>query len=60
MTIDEIINGKPGVFEGLVPLVKLYLKQVVQPSEEAVRSLFEYLNLISRRASGEIPTGAKF
>jgi glutamate--cysteine ligase catalytic subunit len=29
MTIAEIINGKPDVFEGLIPLVKLYLGKVV-------------------------------
>jgi hypothetical protein len=28
MTLDEIINGKAGVFTGLVPIVRTYLAEV--------------------------------
>ena len=37
LTLDEIFNGKADEFEGLIPLVRLYLGKVVQPPEESVK-----------------------
>ncbi|QMW43901.1 hypothetical protein G4B11_007271 [Aspergillus flavus] len=63
MTIDEIINGEhsmsPARFPGLVPIVRSYLlERDLLPNEEA--KLMQYLNLISCRASGSLPTPARW
>ncbi|KAB8261517.1 glutamate-cysteine ligase-domain-containing protein [Aspergillus pseudonomiae] len=63
MTIDEIINGEhstlPARFPGLVPIVRSYLlERDLLPNEEA--KLMQYLNLISCRASGTLPTPARW
>lgn len=59
MTINEIINGKPGGFPGLIPLVHLYLdSSSVLPDERT--QLNRHLRLISRRASGELMTAAAY
>ncbi|KAB8224243.1 glutamate-cysteine ligase-domain-containing protein [Aspergillus novoparasiticus] len=63
MPIDEIINGEhstsPARFPGLVPIVRSYLlEQDSLPNEEA--KLMQYLNLISCRASGSLPTPARW
>ncbi|PIG88245.1 glutamate cysteine ligase [Aspergillus arachidicola] len=63
MTINEIINGEhstsPARFPGLVPIVRSYLlERDLLPNEEA--KLMQYLNLISCRASGSLPTPARW
>ncbi|KAI9802689.1 MAG: Zn finger-containing GTPase- Activating Protein for ARF [Sarcosagium campestre] len=61
MSIGDIINGQDceGGFPGLVPLVESYLNSV-NVDVEARCELAQYLNLIKRRASGELWTGAKW
>ncbi|KAL8708069.1 MAG: hypothetical protein Q9220_007001 [cf. Caloplaca sp. 1 TL-2023] len=65
MTINEIINGQTSdsssstVFPGLIPLVESYLNSMnvdVQTRCELVR----YLDLIRKRASGQVWTAAKW
>lgn len=64
MTVNEIINGQddtedgPG-FPGLIPLVELYLNSVnIDVTTRC--ELARYLDLIRKRASGELWTGAKW
>ena len=60
MTIDDIINGQPGEgFPGLVPLVESYLNSV-NVDVETKCGLARYLDLIRKRASGQLWTGAKW
>ena len=60
MTIDDIINGQPGEgFPGLVPLVESYLNSV-NVDVETRCELARYLDLIRKRASGQLWTGAKW
>lgn len=65
MTIDEIINGQSGpgsdsvCFPGLVPLVESYLNSV-NIDVETRCELARYLDLIRKRASGQLWTGAKW
>ena len=60
MTIDDIINGQPGEgFPGLVPLVESYLNSVNVDVETKCK-LARYLDLIRKRASGQLWTGAKW
>lgn len=60
MTIDEIINGQSGEgFPGLVPLVESYLNSV-NVDVETRCELARYLDLIRKRASGQLWTGAKW
>ena len=58
MTIDEIFNGKKlsngGLYEGLVPLVRRYVKDANLSDPK----IDKYLDFISRRASGELMTPA--
>ncbi|GAB5592020.1 glutamate--cysteine ligase [Umbelopsis nana] len=57
MSIDEIINGKPGGFTGLIPLINSYLNSVNVDIETRCQ-LSRYLDLIKRRANGSLMTGA--
>ncbi|XP_045529684.1 glutamate--cysteine ligase catalytic subunit isoform X2 [Pieris brassicae] len=57
MTIDEIVNGKDGVFPGLIPLIESYLSGMDVDADTHC-SVQQYLKLIQRRASGEISTMA--
>ena len=60
MTIDEIINGQPGEgFPGLIPLVESYLNSV-NVDVETRCELARYLDLIRKRASGQLWTGSKW
>ena len=60
MTIDEIINGRSGKgFPGLIPLVESYLNSV-NVDVETRCELARYLDLISKRASGQLWTTAKW
>lgn len=61
MTIDEIINGQPNGtgFPGLIPLVESYLNSM-NVDVETRCELARYLDLIRKRASGQLWTGAKW
>jgi glutamate--cysteine ligase catalytic subunit len=62
MTMDEIMNGQQQQedgFPGLIPLVHSYLNSTNIDVETRCR-LTKYLDLISRRASGELMTGASY
>ncbi|KAM3520570.1 hypothetical protein NHJ13051_006777 [Beauveria bassiana] len=60
MSIDEIINGSAdGAFPGLVPIVESYLDSV-NVDVETRCELATYLSLISKRASGELDTAARW
>lgn len=67
MSIDEIINGQhlpsesstAGGFPGLIPLVESYLNSV-NVDVETRCELARYLDLIRKRASGQLWTGAKW
>ena len=60
MTINDIINGQPGEgFPGLIPLVESYLNSV-NVDVETRCELARYLDLIRKRASGQLWTGAKW
>ncbi|GBP31256.1 Glutamate--cysteine ligase catalytic subunit [Eumeta japonica] len=57
MTIDEIVNGKEGVFPGLIPLIESYLSGMDVDADTHC-SVQQYLKLIQRRAAGDISTTA--
>lgn len=60
MTVSEIINGSPdGEFPGLIPIVESYLDSV-NVDVETRCELATYLDLISKRASGELDTAARW
>ena len=62
MTINEIINGQHNEvdgFPGLIPLVESYLDSV-NVDVETRCDLARYLDLIRKRASGQLWTGAKW
>ncbi len=68
MTINEIINGQSqshppttskSNFPGLIPLVESYLNSV-NVDVETRCELARYLDLIGKRASGQLCTGAKW
>ncbi|KFG86762.1 glutamate-cysteine ligase catalytic subunit [Metarhizium anisopliae] len=60
MSIDEIINGSAdGGFPGLIPIVESYLDSVNVDVETRCQ-LATYLSLISKRASGELDTTARW
>jgi glutamate--cysteine ligase catalytic subunit len=76
MTLDEIMNGVPGggasKFPGLLQLVRDFVQHDLPTSEDASASaaqlqqrtelaqLESYLALLSARASGELPTAARW
>ncbi|KAI5714919.1 hypothetical protein M8J77_007537 [Diaphorina citri] len=59
MTINEIINGKEGVFPGLAPLISRYLISMDVDTDTHC-TIQQYLKLIQNRASGEILTTASW
>ncbi|EDO46274.1 predicted protein, partial [Nematostella vectensis] len=61
MSIDAIINGKndEGEFPGLIPLINKYLSDVDVDIDTRC-TISQYLKLISRRASGELMTTARW
>lgn len=59
MSLDVIMNGKNGVFIGLIPLVRRYLDSM-EVSVQARCSIQEYLKLLGKRASGEYMTTAQW
>ncbi|KAI8374809.1 glutamate-cysteine ligase-domain-containing protein [Blakeslea trispora] len=59
MTMNEIVNGKESGFPGFVPLIRSYLNSTNIDIETRCK-LSSYLSLISKRASGELMTGAAY
>ncbi|KAG5921373.1 Zn finger-containing GTPase- Activating Protein for ARF [Claviceps africana] len=60
MSINDIINGSPdGEFPGLIPIVEGYLDSVNVDVDTRCQ-LATYLSLISKRASGELDTAARW
>lgn len=62
MTINEVINGQTATengFPGLIPLVEHYLNSM-NVDVETRCDLASYLDLIRKRASGELWTAAKW
>ncbi|TRY96962.1 hypothetical protein DNTS_033570 [Danionella cerebrum] len=59
MSIDTIINGKEGVFTGLIPMLNSYLENM-EVDVDTRCTILNYLKLIKRRASGELMTMAKW
>jgi glutamate--cysteine ligase catalytic subunit len=59
MSINEIVNGQPDGFPGLVPLVESYLNDV-NVDVETQCELARYLGLIRKRANGKLWTGSKW
>ncbi|KPJ13668.1 Glutamate--cysteine ligase [Papilio machaon] len=57
MSIDEIVNGKEGIFPGLIPLIESYLSGMDVDADTHC-SVQQYLKLIQRRAHGDIATMA--
>eukprot|EP00611_Tribonema_gayanum_P021903 TRINITY_DN430_c0_g1_i4.p1 TRINITY_DN430_c0_g1~~TRINITY_DN430_c0_g1_i4.p1 ORF type:complete len:744 (-),score=235.02 TRINITY_DN430_c0_g1_i4:584-2815(-) len=57
MTIEEIMMGKGDYYPGLIPLVHAYLEHIGCDSETGSR-VHEYMELLRKRASGELPTAA--
>ncbi len=58
LTVDEILNGCKD-FVGIIPLVRKYLDQM-NPDFEVRAKIESYLELISKRASGELQTAATY
>ncbi|XP_035659867.1 glutamate--cysteine ligase catalytic subunit-like [Branchiostoma floridae] len=59
MSINEIINGQAGGFQGLVSLMNSYL-ETVEIDVDTRCSVQQYLRLIQKRASGELMTTARW
>lgn len=55
--MNQIINGYEG-FEGLISIIKRYLLST-NVDETIIDKLYVYLDLVSARASGHIPTPAR-
>jgi glutamate--cysteine ligase catalytic subunit len=72
MSLDEIINGeRPSsgesqrrgteLFPGLLPTLRMYVQDTFAEAEpEAVKAVLPYLDLLSQRASGRLPTAARW
>ncbi|CAI9617081.1 unnamed protein product [Staurois parvus] len=59
MSIDTIINGKEGVFPGLLPILNSYLENM-EVDVDTRCTILNYLKLIKKRASGELMTSARW
>ncbi|XP_043919687.1 glutamate--cysteine ligase catalytic subunit [Protopterus annectens] len=59
MSIDAIINGKEGVFPGLIPTLNNYLANM-EVDVDTRCTILNYLKLIKKRASGELMTMARW
>ncbi|XP_012874519.1 PREDICTED: glutamate--cysteine ligase catalytic subunit [Dipodomys ordii] len=59
MSIDTIINGKEGVFPGLIPILNSYLENM-EVDVDTRCSILNYLKLIKKRASGQLMTVARW
>uniref|UniRef100_A0A2L2YGB8 Glutamate--cysteine ligase n=1 Tax=Parasteatoda tepidariorum TaxID=114398 RepID=A0A2L2YGB8_PARTP len=59
MTINEIINGKPNDFPGLVPLIQKFLTSM-DVDVDTQCTIQQYLKLIQLRAKGDLKTSARW
>eukprot|EP00127_Corallochytrium_limacisporum_P001095 Clim_evm6s39 gene=Clim_evmTU6s39 len=59
MDMNTIINGKPGTFPGLIPLIHVYLNSM-EVDLESRCTIHSYLALIGKRASGQLKTTARW
>ncbi|XP_029451573.1 glutamate--cysteine ligase catalytic subunit [Rhinatrema bivittatum] len=59
MSIDTIINGKEGIFPGLIPILNSYLESM-EVDVDTRCTILKYLKLIKKRASGELMTIARW
>eukprot|EP00128_Syssomonas_multiformis_P015128 Colp12_sorted_trinity150504_noHs@6818 len=59
MDINTIINGKEGVFAGLLPMVQVYV-DTMNVDVETRCKVAQYLSLVSKRARGELQTMAGY
>uniref|UniRef100_A0A2R5LLU7 Glutamate--cysteine ligase n=1 Tax=Ornithodoros turicata TaxID=34597 RepID=A0A2R5LLU7_9ACAR len=59
MTINEIINGKEGEFPGLIPMIRTFVSSM-DVDVDTQCTIQQYLNLIQKRASGELMTTARW
>ncbi|KAG5831185.1 hypothetical protein ANANG_G00301140 [Anguilla anguilla] len=59
MSIDTIINGKEGVFQGLIPILNCYLENM-EVDVDTRCTILNYLKLIKKRASGQLMTMARW
>uniref|UniRef100_A0A8C9L7U4 Glutamate--cysteine ligase n=1 Tax=Pavo cristatus TaxID=9049 RepID=A0A8C9L7U4_PAVCR len=59
MSIDTIINGKEGIFPGLIPILNSYLENM-EVDVDTRCTILNYLKLIKKRASGELMTVARW
>lgn len=59
MTVAEIMMGKGTYFPGLIPLCEAYL-DFIQCSRETRDRVGRYLELVRRRACGEVQTAASW
>ncbi|KAJ3391929.1 hypothetical protein HDU84_005077 [Entophlyctis sp. JEL0112] len=59
-SVDELINGKAGVFPGFIPLIRAYLSAVPGLPLSVLKNLDNYLDFVSKRAAGTLPTNAKW
>ncbi|XP_059698717.1 glutamate--cysteine ligase catalytic subunit isoform X2 [Haemorhous mexicanus] len=59
MSIDTIINGKEGIFPGLIPVLNSYLENM-EVDVDTRCTILNYLKLIKKRASGELMTVARW
>ena len=60
MSLDEIFNGRNGGYSGMIPLVLDYVDSLVGSTSATKERIANYLKLLSRRASGELPTTAQW
>ncbi|KAJ4453649.1 putative Glutamate--cysteine ligase catalytic subunit [Paratrimastix pyriformis] len=59
LTIDEIVNGKGGVFPGLATFVRRYLSSI-ELNDHVASHIRRYVQFISDKAAGRIPTTAQW
>jgi glutamate--cysteine ligase catalytic subunit len=59
LSIDAIMNGKPGEFSGLIPLVREFFNTLVVPEPVRIQ-VDRYLTFLSDRAAGRIATTANW
>jgi glutamate--cysteine ligase catalytic subunit len=59
MSIEDILMGRGDSFPGLVPLIWGYL-DVIQVDQETRGVVDDYIDLVVKRAKGELPTPAKW
>ncbi|XP_067950314.1 glutamate--cysteine ligase catalytic subunit-like [Watersipora subatra] len=59
LTINEIMNGKEDKFTGLIPFIRDYMDNI-EVDVDTRCSVSRYLDFLSKRASGELMTTAKY